>query len=230
MTTSLRLGFASFALAAAPAFAVPEVIFDNSTGNQGEFLGISSGVIYADDVTFGGTNRDVTTLDIYVTYLKFAAGPLDMAADVTAYLFANSGGAPGALLWSSTQAGVQFLDAEGPDKQITFSGINTTVGSSAFWGLSFGNTVNFVEGSDFLGPAISGAAPTPAGASNNLGPFGYYVSNNGGASFIASDIFNRPDMLAVTITAENVIPEPSSAALLATALVGLRYMRRRQTA
>ncbi len=232
MSTRTHLGIAAASLfAAVNAFAVPEVIFDNTAGSPDQALGAVSGSIYADDVTFGGTSRQVTQLDIGVLFADtddFA----NMQADVTAFLYdVGPGNVPGAVLWSATNVG-EIFDVNGSDitRLVSFTGINVTVGSSAFWGVRFTNIQNVTPNVDLFGVRLGSATSTPAGAGNFLGTGpangGIFISTGGGA-FVRNDITGAPDALSATITADTLVPEPTTASLFGVAALVLRFSRRR---
>ena len=232
MSTRTHLGIAAASLfAAVNAFAVPEVIFDNTAGAPDNNLGAVADSIYADDVTFGGTARQVTQLDISVLFADVNDGA-NMQADITAFLYdVGPGNVPGAVLWSATNL-AEVFDVNGPDisRLVSFTGINVTVGSSAFWGVRFSNIQNVTPAVDFFGVQLGSATSTPAGSGNFLGTGpangGIFISTAGGP-FVRTDITGEADALAATITADVLVPEPTTASLFGVAALVLRFSRRR---
>jgi len=113
---------------------------------------------------------------------------------------------------------------------VNFTGVNVTVPNSIFWGVRFDNIQN-VSPLDFFGVRLGSATSTPAGSSNFLGTGpadgGIWVSTVGGP-FVANDITSRPDALASIITADTLVPEPTTASLFGVAALVLRLRRRKQ--
>lgn len=224
--------------AAGQAFAVPEVIFDNTASTLGSALGAVTGTTYADDVTFGGSSRTITQIDIPVIFSSL--NDADMQADVTAFIYdlgsnllpANIPG-PGAVLWTGTLDNVPFnfeFDIDGfpiIKKFVTFAVPNITVPNTIRWGVQFTDFVN-ITGSDVFGVDVGASSSTPAGSANFLGPLGTFQKTAAAPNFTLSDITGAPDSLGVRFTAENVVPEPTSASLLGLAALVFRAIRRKR--
>jgi len=226
----LITAFVVFA-AAVPAVVcaqTPSVIYDLPAIGGNVFPG-QNGRLTADDAQLGGTDRVADTLTIPVAAL--GAG----TADVTAFIYEDSGAGPGALLWQSTILSQPFTAAPGSGdfRDLSWTMINTPVPNNIYWGVRFNNVSDTIT---TLGPR-EGSLPsiTPAGA--NSDPQTLYVQNVGfeGGSFEQYDFFingnDIQDNLAVRLTGYSLatVPEPQVLMLFVVGGSMLLLFRRRST-
>lgn len=227
--SSVLVSLAIFASLATLASAqTPSVIYDLPAIGGNVFPGVD-GRLTADDAQLGGTDRVADTLTIPVAALG------NGTADVTAFIYEDSGAGPGALLWQATTLGAAFSAPAGSGdfRDLSWTMINTPVPNNIYWGIRFNNVSS---GISTLGPREGNlAAISPAGAnsdaqtlyvqpvgfeSGEFQQFDFFLENSG------TDI---QDNLAVRLTGYSLatVPEPRVLGLFMAGGLALLLFRRR---
>jgi hypothetical protein len=182
------------------------IVYDNLATSQDGSVAPGEGVQAGDQVTLGGTARELTQLDILYTTGGIAT------ADLQARIYANDGsdGKPGTLLWDS---GVldDVLFSEG-DNVVVFQIPNVTVPDTITWAVTEYNVI---------GPALNLRFYDPP----TIGSSGDFLWVNAGSGWYSSDPLGE-QKVANLGAAVHAIPEPATLSLVA--LGGLALLRRKR--
>jgi len=206
----------------------PSVIYDLPAIGGNVFPGVD-GRLTADDAQLSGSDNVIETLTIPVAALGSGS------ADVTAFIFEDSGAGPGALLWQATTLGQPFAAPanSGDFRDLSWTMINTPVPDNVYWGIRFNNVSNGIM---TLGPREGNLpAISPLGANSDSQTL--YVQPVGfeGGAFQQFDFFlensgtDIQDNLAVRLTGYSLatVPEPRVLGLILAGGLALLLFRRR---
>lgn len=211
-----------------PLVSAQTVIYDLPAFGGNVFPG-QDGRLTADDAQLGGTERVADSISIPVAALG------NGTADVTAFLYEDSGAGPGDLLWQGTYLAQPFSAAPGTGdfQTFTWNMVNTPVPNNIYWGVRFANVSDSITA---IGPREGAgglASPAPAFSSDQV----LYVQPSGSTfgtftqfDFFIDDRIDIPDNLAVNITATSLrpVPEPRVLGLLLFGGIALMLLRRRR--
>lgn len=204
-------------LAAAPAVASAQVVYDNGSPN-----GVSGNEmtewIQAEDFTLGATT------DIGGIRFWDVQGSPGYGGSISWFIFGNAGGVPGATLFQGIATPTRTAQGTGVNGMARFQNdfaVMLSLGPGTYWlGLHNGPTTTTTR-QEFYWETTNGNA-TATGREDQT-PFG----DNGWSS-------NGQEHAFQLMGTQTTVPEPATVVLMATGLVGIgaaarRRQRRRQT-
>lgn len=208
-----------------PVLHGQEIIYDLESIGGNVFPG-QDGRLTTDDAQLGGDPEIRRAESVSIPVAAAGSG----TADVTAYIYEDSGDGPGELLWQATYLNQPFTagPAGGSSQTITWDMINTPVPDNVYWGVRFRNVSDSITA---IGPR--------EGTFNGVGTSDdqiLYVqpSGNPNGTFTQFDFFlnntvDVPDNLAATIEASSLrpVPEPRVIGLLLIGGLAILWLRRR---